>query len=208
MTDVLHVTLREQLGTAPTRRLRRAGRIPAILYGHHEANVALSIPASDVEAVVRHGGKLVDLKGGVSEKALIRAVQWNPYGNEVLHVDLTRVSEQERVNVMVALELRGEAPGIKQGGMLEHHVFELEIECPAGDIPEKLVAPLKHLQLGESITAGQIELPPHVTLLTPADTVVVNCHAVGPLVEPELEPTGGPAEPEVIGRKPDEDEET
>jgi large subunit ribosomal protein L25 len=207
MTDVLHVTLREHLGTAQARRLRQTGQIPAILYGHQEANVALSIPASEIEAAVRHGGKLVDLKGGVSEKALIRAVQWNPYGNEVLHVDLTRVSEQERVSVMVALELKGEAPGTKQGGMLEHHVFELEIECPAGEIPEKLVAHLKHLQLGESITAGQIELPPQVTLLTPTDMVVVNCHAVGPLVEPELEPTAGPGEPEIIGRKPDEDEE-
>lgn len=207
MTDVLNVALREQLGTASVRRLRRVGQIPAILYGHKEANVALAIPVAEVEAAVRHGGKLVDLKGGVNEKALIRAVQWNSYGNEVLHVDLTRVSEQERVRVTVALELRGEAPGAKQGGIVEHHVFDVEVECPAAEIPEKLVVNLKNLQLGESILASQIEMPPHATLLTAEDVVVAACHAVGPAVEMELEPGVGPAEPEVIGRRAEQEEE-
>ena len=98
----------------------------------------LSVPTAEVEAAIRHGGKLVDLRGGVSEKALIRSVQWDAYRRHVLHLDLNRVSVAESVAVTVPLELRGEAPGSKQGGIIDHHLFDVEIECPAGEIPERL----------------------------------------------------------------------
>ncbi len=155
MTDVLNVSVRSELGSGRVRRLRRSGRTPAILYGHGEANVNLAIPTAEVKAALRHGSKLVDLKGSLSEKALIRAVQWDCYGVDVLHLDLTRVSEQERVQVTVSLELRGEAPGVKEGGLVDHHLFDVEIECPAGEIPDKLVASIKNLHLGQSITVGR-----------------------------------------------------
>ncbi len=154
MTDVLNVSVRDELGSGPVRRLRRAGRIPAILYGHGEANVNLSIPTAEIKAALRHGSKLVDLQGGVNEKALIRIVQWDCYGSDVLHLDLTRVSEQERVEVTVSLELKGEAPGSKEGGIVDHHLFDVEIECPAGEIPDKLVASIKNLHLGQSLDLG------------------------------------------------------
>lgn len=209
MTDVLNVSVRNELGSGRVRRLRRSGRIPAILYGHGEANVNLSIPTPELKAALRHGHKLVDLKGGVNEKALIRVVQWDCFGVDVLHLDLTRVSEQERVEVTVSLELKGEAPGTKEGGIIDHYLFDVEIECPAGEIPDKLVASIKNLHLGQSITLADVLLPPHVTLLTPIDTVVVSCQAQGP-TEEEAEAAaaaGGSAEPEVIGRKAEETEE-
>ncbi|MHB8974752.1 MAG: 50S ribosomal protein L25 [Pirellulaceae bacterium] len=208
MTDVLNVSVRSELGSGRVRRLRRSGRIPAILYGHGEANVNLSIPTPELKAALRHGHKLVDLKGGVNEKALIRVVQWDCFGVDVLHLDLTRVSEQERVEVTVSLELKGEAPGTKEGGIIDHHLFDVEIECPAGEIPEKLVASIKNLHLGQSLTLADVPLPPHVTLLTPIDTVVVSCQAQGTSDElDEAAEAGGSAEPEVIGRKAEEDEE-
>ncbi len=209
MTDVLNVTLRDKTGTAPVRRMRRSGLTPAILYGHGEANVNLAVPTSEVEATIRRGGKLVDLRGGVAEKALIRAVQWDAYGARVLHLDLNRVSESERVVVTVPLDLRGEAPGAKHGGVVEHHLFDVEIECPAGEIPERLYANIKTLELGGHVTVGEIELPPHVQMVTPADNVVVTCHAQGPGAEVEgpAEGVAGQAEPEVIGRKAEDAEE-
>ncbi len=208
MTDVLNVSVRNELGSGPVRRLRRAGRTPAILYGHGEANVNLSIPTSEIKAALRHGSKLVDLQGSLSEKALIRIVQWDCYGSDVLHVDLTRVSESERVEVTVSLELKGEAPGVKEGGMVDHHLFDVEIECPAGEIPDKLVASIKNLHLGQSLTLADVVLPPHVTLVTPIDTVVVSCQAQGSAGELEEEAAAGETEePEVIGRKAEDDEE-
>lgn len=209
MAEVLNVSVRQELGTGRVRQLRRSGHTPAILYGHGKANVNLAIPTAEVKAAMRHGSKLVDLKGGLNEKALVRAVQWDCYGVDVLHLDLTRVSEQERVEVTVALELRGEAPGVKEGGIVNHHLFEVEIECPAGEIPDKLVANLKNLHLGESITLADVPLPPHVTVLTPLDTMVVSCEAqVAMEGEEPDEAAAGPAEPEVIGRKAEEEEDS
>ncbi len=208
MAEVLNVSVRQELGTGRVRQLRRSGQTPAILYGHGEANVNLAIPTAEVKAALRHGSKLVDLKGSLNEKALVRAVQWDCYGLDVLHLDLTRVSEQERVEVTVALELRGEAPGVKEGGIVDHHLFEVEIECPAGEIPDKLVASLKNLHLGESITLADVPLPPHVMVLTPLDTVVVSCEAQAATEgEEPAEAAAGPAEPEVIGRKAEDEEE-
>ena len=158
---------------------------------------------------MRHGSKLVDLRGGVSEKALIRSVQWDAYGAHILHLDLNRVSLAEKVTVTVSLDLRGEAPGTKQGGMVDHHLFDVEIECPAGEIPERLLVNIKHLEVGDVITVAELELPPHVKMLTAPDTVVVSCQAQVPLEE-ELEAgeeeAVGSAEPEVIGRKAEDSE--
>ena len=202
MTDVLNVLLRKEVGTGAVRRLRRAGQTPAILYGHGEANVNLAVPTPELKAALRHGSKLVDLQGGVVEKALIRAIQWDAYGSTVLHLDLTRVSEQERVEVTVALDLKGEAPGAKEGGLVDHHLFEVEIECPAGEIPDRLYANIRNLHVGQSITLSEVHLPEHVKLLTPADTVVVSCQTQGPVEELEEEAAAaGAGEPEVIGRK-------
>ncbi len=207
MTDILNVSVRNELGTGRVRRLRRSGQTPAILYGHGQANVNLAIPTAEVRAVLRHGSKLVDLKGNLDEKALIRAVQWDCYGTEVLHLDLARVSEQERVEVTVPLELRGEAPGTKEGGIITHQLFDVAIECPAGEIPDRLVASVRNLRLGQSILLSDVPLPPHVVLMTPADSVVVSCEAQIPTEEEVVEAAAGPEEPEVIGRKAEEGEE-
>ena len=205
MTDVLNVTLREDTGTKPMRRLRRQGSTPAILYGHGEANVNLSVLTAELESAIRQGVKMFDLSGALSEKALLRSVQWDAFGSQVLHLDLSRVSESETVAVNIPLELRGEAPGSKLGGIIDHHLFDVEIECPAGQIPDKLTVSIKELGLGESITVGAIPLPENVVVLTSADAVVVACQA--PVSEEEEEGgEGGAAEPEVIGRKAEDED--
>ena len=104
MADTLNVSVREQLGTNHTRRLRWAGQVPAILYGHGEKNVNLSIAATEVNGVIRHGAKVVDIRGAVTDSALIRDVQWDALGSTVIHLDLTRVSADEKVEVTVQVE--------------------------------------------------------------------------------------------------------
>ena len=186
--------------------MRRDGHIPAILYGHGEANRSLSVSADEMATVVRHGGRVVELKGVVNEKALIRDLQWDTYGADVLHVDFARVSEHERIEVKVKVELRGQAAGVKDGGVVEHFIHEVEIECEALAIPEKLELPIHDLKVGDSLSASDLRLPPGVKLISDPDVVVVHCvEARGE--DEEIAPAGGAAEPEVIGRKAEEGEE-
>lgn len=209
MTDVLNVALRNEIGTRAVGRLRKAGQTPAVLYGHRQESLSLAIPTAQVRSAIRHGAQLVSLEGAVSEKALIREIQWDTFCTHVLHIDLTRVSEKERVSVRVPLVTRGESPGAKAGGIVEHVVFELDIECSAGAIPSKLEANLKELDIGGTITAGKVALPEGVELITAADVVVAHCVAAVVEAEEEEEEVAHPGagEPEVIGRKPGESEE-
>jgi large subunit ribosomal protein L25 len=205
MAEALNVTKRESRGKREAKRLRQAGSIPAILYGHGEANQSLAVVADEMASVVRHGGRVVELKGAVNEKAFIRALQWDVYGTDVLHVDFARVSEHERVEVKVKVELRGEAPGVKDGGAVEHIVHEIEIDCEALSIPEKIDVSIRELKIGDSITAGEVKLPEGAKLLSDPDDVIVHC--VVHREEEEAAAGGEAAEPEVIGRKAGEEEE-
>lgn len=205
MAEVLTVEERQSRGKRSARRMRRAGSVPAVLYGHGERNISLTVPSEQVQAAVRHGARVVDLQGAVSEKAFIRELQWDIYGTEVVHLDLTRVSADERVEVEIEVELRGESPGVKQGGIVSQLVHQVEVECPAISIPEKLTLRISNLKLNESLSAGEIGLPAGVKLLTPAETVIVQC--TEPKAEEELlAGVGEAAEPEVIGRKAEEEE--
>jgi len=203
MAEEINVQLRETRGKRDSRRLRAAGTIPAVLYGHGEQTVSLSVPAHQIKAAVRHGSRLVLLSGAVDQQAFIRELQWDTWGMNVLHVDFTRISAHERVEVQVAVELRGEAPGLKEGGVVEQLVHDIELECEAGDVPEKLEVNVNHLSLNGLITTGELELPGTAKVLCPLDTVVVQC--VEPAAVPEEEvAVAEEVEPEVIGRKPEE----
>lgn len=207
MAEVLQVSVREEVGSNAVKRVRAAGQIPAILYGHQQANVNLAVPAEQVRAAIRHGSRMIELQGGVSDTALIREVQWDHLGANILHLDLTRVSATEKVQVSVRVELKGEAPGAKEGGMVDHMIHELEIECPASDLPEKLVVNINALRVGDSIKVSDLVLPPGVSVLAEPEEMVVHCVTVTPTAEEEAEAAES-GEPEVIGRKPEEEEES
>jgi large subunit ribosomal protein L25 len=205
MAEVLNVQLRESRGKRRARRQRVAGLLPGVLYGHGEETLSLSIPADSLVAVVRHGARLVKLAGAVDEQAFIRDVQWDTWGTHILHIDFSRVSEHELVQVDVQIELRGEAPGVKAGGIVKHLIHQIEIECEATSIPDKLTVNVNHLELNQSVTIGQLQLPPGVKALEDPESVVVEC--VEPVEELEGEGGEGVAEPEVIGRKKEEGED-
>jgi large subunit ribosomal protein L25 len=209
MTDVLKNIVRKETGRNAVKRTRAAGYTPAILYGHQQDNVCLAVPSDQVHAAIRHGSKLVELQGDVVDTALIREVQWDAFGMDVLHVDLTRVTKGETIHVSVPLELRGESPGSKEGGIVEQSLHEVEVECSAGNIPEKIEIRLHDLHVGQSIKLGDIQLPEGVSLVSSADDMAVNCFAAAAVAEEEEleEAAAGAAEPEIIGRKADEGEE-
>jgi large subunit ribosomal protein L25 len=207
MRAVLKAAIRAEVGSNAVKRVRRSGQIPAVLYGHGEPCVNLSLSGEELDAVIRHGNKLVDLRGEVTDTALIRDVQWSTYGTNVLHVDLTRVSAEERVHVTVPVEVRGIAIGAREGGVVELVLHAVEIECPAASIPEKIEARVHDLHVGEALRPADIALPEGVRFLLEPDEIIVHC--VGRPSEDEEE--GGPgaeaAEPEVIGRKGKAEEE-
>ena len=204
----LAVEPRNTKGKRNNRRLRRAGKVPAILYGHGLECVPLSVEAESLAAAIRHGSRLVSLTGAVNESAFIRDLQWDIWGTHVVHVDFTRISEHEIVEVRVPVELRGEAPGVKEGGVVVQHVHEVEIACPASVIPEKLAVNINHLMLNDSVALQDLELPQGAKLLaSDLELVVVEC--VVPQEMPEEEAAEAvPGEPEVIGEKEKEEEES
>jgi large subunit ribosomal protein L25 len=152
----------------------------------------------------------VNLEGGVTESALIQSLQWDTFGAEILHADLYRVRKGEKHEAIVAVQLRGEAPGAKEGGIVQLVLHEIEILCPVESIPDVFDVSVNDLHLHGEITAGQISLPEGASLITPADEVVVHCidaSRIGAPLDEEAVPGGEGAEPEVIGRKKEEEEE-
>src|SRR4029079_14571642 len=165
MAEQLKVKRREKLGGGNNRRLRRTGNVPAVLYGHGEACVPLAVESTAIMNVIRHGHKLVRLQGDVSEGAFIKAVQWDTYGKGVVHIDLLRVSDTEKVRTTVTVELKGTAVGLSEGGIIEFVLHELELDCPAASVPEKLIVNVNELPLEQAIHAKDIVLPQGATLV-------------------------------------------
>jgi large subunit ribosomal protein L25 len=207
MSEQLHVEPRKIFGKRNNDRLRRSGKLPAVLYGHGEEPVSLAIPADKFEASLRHGAKVVDLDGAASGKALLQDVQWDTFFQHVLHVDLLRVRAGEKVTVEVPIELKGEAPGVNEGGLIEQVVHSIEIEVALDLIPDKLHISIKDLQIEGHKTVKDIyDLPAGAELQCDDDLLVVHC--VKPAVEEE-EPAveeAGAAEPEVIAKGKAEEE--
>ncbi len=206
MSEVLTARVRDSRGKRNARRMRHSGQTPAVLYGHGKESISLVLPTDEITSAIRHGGKLVELKGDVSDSVIIRDLQWDVFGNEVLHVDFMRVDADERLAAEVAVELRGESPGTREGGVVQHLLHFVKIEAAVASIPDKLHVNINSLQLGQVLTAADIEdMPSDAKLLIEADRVIVQC--VVPAVETEEEVEGETAEPEVIGSKDDEGEE-
>src|SRR6266576_1231125 len=115
--SVLLVTQpREGRGSQKARQLRRKGLVPGVVYGHKQAAVSITLPAEEVDNAIRHGARVVDLHAGQEvQKALIKEIQWDHLGKEIIHVDFARVAADERVKVVVPLEVRGIAPGVAAG---------------------------------------------------------------------------------------------
>ena len=206
MSELFNVKLRDKKGTANSRRLRRSQLIPAVLYGRGQANVCLAIAAHDVESAIRHGSKVVELAGDVSESALIKEVQFDALGTEIKHLDLERIDVTANIEVTLHVELHGVSPGATSGGILKMMIHELEISCPATKVPDKLEVNINHLEIGQSVHAGEVPLPEGAELLSSPDEVVVQCTEAVEVEEVEEGAEAAGEEPEVIGRKAEEEE--
>ena len=175
----LAVNPRDVTGKA-TKRLRKAGVIPANIFGRGEPSQAIQVAKGDFDNLRRHHGTtgLVALKlpgGKRAQTALIRHVQHEPRSGKVVHIDFFRVSMRDRITAKIPLQLTGIAPGVKiEGGVLLHLVDTLEVECTASDIVEGLEIDIAGLEnIGDMLHAKDVPLPPNYTLITDAEEAVV-----------------------------------
>lgn len=201
MSDTLSAARREKTGTRASIKLRAEGLVPAVLYGHKETPESLSLKAAEVRKSLAHKAKVVNLAGDASGQAIVQAVQWDTFHRHLLHIDLLRVDAGERVHVTVPLEMKGDAAGAAEGGVVTVIVDHLELEAAPASIPEVLHLDITNLHLGGALHAGEItDLPEGAKLLTDADTVVVNC--VPPAGAPALDDVADSgAEPEVVSKE-------
>ena len=205
----LKVSKREGRGTRKAEKLRKGGQVPGVVYGHKKETISVAVASDDLLSAIRHGARVVDLQlDGGAEKAQIVEVQWDHLGHDVLHVDFRRVSEHERIHLPVPIELRGIAPGATGGGVLDHVMHTLEIECPAIHVPDSIRVNIGELQIGSAIHVRDLTLPPDVKALADPDAIVV--HVTAPRVEAEApaaaEAAPAATEPEIVGRRVAEEE--
>jgi large subunit ribosomal protein L25 len=204
----LQAQRREQTGSKAAAAVRRAGRIPAIVYGHKQEPIAISLDAHDFIEGLHHGHRLMDIGiDGQAEKMLIKDLQYDHLGRTILHADLVRVDVTERIEVEVPLELKGVAKGTQEGGVLESHLDHLDVECLAIDIPESIVVSVKDLDVGQSIYARDIKLPDGVKLVTQPDLIVATCRILAEAKTTEQIEAETPVAPEVIRERAPAEEE-
>jgi large subunit ribosomal protein L25 len=188
---------RSELGSRANKRLRDAGFIPGVIYGHKEAVVTVTLPRKDVVNHINRGAHLFDVNvDGKSEKVLVKEVQYDHLGIEVLHVDFARVSLDEKVEVTISLELKGTPKGEADGGVLTQVISELHVECLVTDIPDIIRQNISEMKLNEVLHISDLKLPPGVKVLQDEHLIVAT------LKEPAEEETteAATAEPEVIGK--------
>lgn len=201
-TLTLEAKTREHTGSKASARVRKDGRIPAIVYGHGQDPVAISLDAHDFVEGLHHGHRLLDVKvDGKAQKMLVKDLQYDHLGRDIVHVDLMRIDVTERIHVTVPIEVKGTAKGVSEGGIVEAHADRIEVECLAGQIPDAIVVSVKDMVVGDILHAGDIALPAGVSLVSPADTIVVTCQVVAAAKSTEQVEEEEPTAPEVITEK-------
>ncbi|HKQ47875.1 MAG TPA: 50S ribosomal protein L25 [Phycisphaerae bacterium] len=201
---------RQAAGSRAAARLRRKGKLPAIVYGHKQDPLAVALEMRDVELQISHGAHLVNLDvQGKVQPCLIKDAQYDHLGAELVHLDLARVDLNETVKVHVTLELRGTPKGAAEGGQLRQDLMELEVECLVTNIPENIRVSVADLALNQVLYVKDLKLDAGIRAVNDPETVVATCRV--PQVQAEVSteaaaPVEGAAEPEVIAKGKIEEE--
>jgi large subunit ribosomal protein L25 len=217
MTQVLNVEAepREEFGKNPARRLRHAGRIPAVVYGGGGPTIPVAVDPEKIHEILRsesgHNAIFtLEIRGRAPARVMIRDWQAEPLHGGLLHVDLIRIARDEKLKVKVPIQVTGEPQGVKvQGGFFEFVLRELELECLPDDIPDHITADVTELTIGRNLRVADLPVSPKVKVLTDPTRVVA--HVVTLKAEEEVKPAAevaeaAPAEPEVIHKGKAEEE--
>ena len=188
MSDITQIdaTMRSRVGKGSARAARRAGKIPAVIYGDKQAPLSIEMEARVVRKVIHEPGifgRLLNINiDGKDNTVLTRDIQMHPVTDEPLHMDMLRVGKQSNVAVAVPVEFinEGLAPGLKIGGVLNIVRHEIELNCPAGNIPEKIIIDLSGVNVGDSIHISAVNLPSDATpTITDRDFTIATLQSPG-----------------------------
>jgi large subunit ribosomal protein L25 len=204
----LTVSARASEGSRAARRLRRSGRVPGVVYGGGKDPVGFDADARELRHALAGAGAVVELSvdGGRAAPVVLKEAQRDPLRGAVVHVDLLRVRLDVEIDAVVPLELTGteDAPGVKEGGVLEHITRELNVEALPTAIPESIAVDVGEMQIGDTVLLSAVAAPEGVTLLdNPEETVVATLSPprLQAEVADEIE-----AETELVGEEPAEGE--
>lgn len=211
-TTIINGNLRNSTGKGSARAARRAGRIPAIIFGDKKETISIDIEEREYKKIMNQSGifsRLLDLSvDGKSNLVLTRDIQFHPVSENPLHVDFLRIGKGSNINVSVPVSFINEelSPGLKTGGVLNTVRFELELMCPADSIPEKIEINLEGLVVGDSIKISSVNLPDGVSsTITDRDFTIATIAA--PTVMSEVS-TEEAAETEEIEESSETDSES
>lgn len=212
----LDVEIREDSGKNKVKKLRKMGKIPAIIYGGDLPTLPISLLAKDFKELLKkhiHENTIFFLKVKEGEKpkpVLIQDYQISPVSNEIIHIDFIRIDMEKPVKVKVPIEFIGTAVGIKQGGFQDVYSREIYVEVMPKDIPEKLTLDISKLEIGDYIKAGKVPLPENCKLIENPETMIIRIGTPKALAVEEEKPKEEIKEPEVLtkGKKEEEKEET
>ena len=180
---------REAAGKGSARKIRSKGRVPAVLYGKDVDSVALDVDRREFVSALHTDAGMNVLLGidvdGKTTLALTRELQRDPVRGTLLHADFVKVDRSQRVEVEVPVHLIGEAPGAKEGGVLEHPLFAVNVRCVVTNVPESIEADISRLQIGDALRVSELLVPDETEILNDPETVVASVAA--PISEEELE---------------------
>jgi large subunit ribosomal protein L25 len=210
----LTVQTRTQVGRNAIKRVRKEGLIPGVIYGVGQEPINLEVNRRQLSTVLAHSSsenillelEIVDGDNKRNSLAMIQEVQHHPIQRQILHVDFHAVSATEKITAEVPIETVGEPIGVKtNGGLLEHNLRDLEVECLPGDLPDRIEVDVTGLDINQSIHVKDLKLPPGVEAVTDGDLTVVAVSAARVEEEPTEALGATPAAPEVItAKKPEE----
>lgn len=177
--ETLQADKRDVKGTTASKRLRRSGVVPAVIYGSNQREYTIQLDSKSFYDLARRQTShnfLVNLEiAGANEKTklvIVQDIQRDPLNGSLIHVDFRAVSEGDTIHAVVPIELLGEAVGVKSGGLLEQLVHEIEIFCRPSDLPDSIVNHVESLQLGEALKVSQLNLPKGVTVKMDGEVLV------------------------------------
>ena len=208
---VLRAKTRTETGKRAAGLLRGRGLIPAVVYGHGQPTVSVTLNEHEVELAIRHGERILEIRIGnnKTENVLIKDIQWDTFGQAALHVDLTRVNLDELIHVTIPIVLRGTPVGAVDGGVIQQSASEVQIEVAVRDIPDDVRISVAELAIGDMLVMSDLALPEGAKLLSDPDTricaLIVDAEEAE--AEGEGEGEGDGTQPEIIGVKPGEEGE-
>ena len=197
MNASLNAQSRTGSGKGDARKLRAAGRVPVVVYGHGDANQSLSVDALELEKLLSRisvENTIIDVavEGGSTTRALIREVQMHPFKPEVLHLDMLQVHADEPIRLHVPVRVVGTPDGVRNGGgVMDQVLYDLDVQCLPRDIPDAIEVDVSNLGVGESARVHDLTAPAGVTILNDGELPVVS--VLAPTV-PSLEVEGAAVE--------------